>query len=261
MGALNFDARTVTPAIGVDPVPDVCYIVIVLKSNIKATNAGVGGLLELILQIIEGQYNGRTIYWNLNLFNKSAQAVEIAYKQLSALCHVVGQFHVQDQNVPDQNVPQLHNIPFNAHAVIAQGNKGAINNIVAVKDINGNDPGKGGQGAPMVQPAQGQPFQQSAQPGFTAPAGFTPQPTQQQPTAGWQPQQPAQTQPQNPAWSPSGQPQQQPQQIPPQTATPTAGWTPPQQPAQPQQQPQPQQGTWQAPAGGTAPNAPWSRPA
>jgi uncharacterized protein DUF669 len=278
MALLQFDARTVAPQVSLEPIPQNWYKVAVIKSNIKPTSAGDSGLLELICQVLEGQYQGRLLYYNLNIFNKSQQATEIAYKQLSALCHVVGQYQVQDQNAPDHAVPMLHNIPFYANVVIAQGTKGPINNIVGLRDVNGNEPGKQGMG-----PQGGMPGQQPG--GFGAPAGAPPggfQPQQAGPAGGMAPggahpggwQAPPN---QAPGWGggapaggpqpgpgpqqwgppqggqpgPGAQPQQQ-QWGPPNTAQPTqpaqgqpGGWTtgqPAQQAQPPQQQQQPQQG-------------------
>lgn len=248
MALLQFDARTVAPQVGMDPVPEGWYKCAIVKSNIKPTRDQQSGLLELILQVIEGQYQGRMLFWNLNLFNtKSQQAVEIAYKQLSAICHVVGQYQVQDQAATDHAVPMLHNIPFLAHAVVATGERGPINNIVGVKDINGNDPGKQGMG-----PQGGQP---GAQPpgGFGGPVGGGMQPGGFGPPGGGQP---GGFVPQNagpsggmaPGGALPGGWQAPPGQAP--------GWGGPQGGAAPgpQQQGQPQQ--WAPPGNVTPPNQP-----
>lgn len=238
MGVLNFDARSVAPQVGLDPVPDNWYKVVIMKSNIKPTNAGDSGMLALEMPIIEGQFQGRTLFWNLNLFNKSQQACEIAQKQLSAICHVVGQFNVQDQQTPDAATPMLHNIPFYVHAAIGKNQSGAPNNnIVGVRDINGNEPGKQGQGAPMAAPAPAQQpggWQQPAPQAGAGPAGGSA-------PGGWSPPAPA-----APATAPGS-------------------WGPPQGQPAPAAQPAPAQGGWQAPGPATAPAAPapggWTPPA
>lgn len=293
MGMLNFDARTVQPAVTLTPLPEGWYKVRIAKSNLKQTAKGDGGYLELQCEVLEGQYQGRILYWNLNLFNPSQQATEIAYKQLSAICHVIGVFGVQDQNIPDQVVPSMHNIPFMVWAVVGQGTQGPINNIRGCKDINGNDPGKQGQGPgqpmPMQQPpAFGGPspqqggWQAPGGQGGTAPAGWAPQPNQpathaaptgpggqpwqagqsQQPQANWQqPQGQPQGQP-APAWQqqPQGQPGGWQQQPPNQPAQQPGQWSGGQ-PTQPQQQSAPPNQGWQQqpPQGGQPAAAPWGR--
>lgn len=291
----SFDARTVAPQTALEPVPVNWYKVVITKSNVKPTKNDVNqAYLELVMTIIEGQFKDRQLYVNLNIFNQSQQAVEIAYKQLSAICHVVGQYNVQaQQNAPDNTTPMLHNIPFMAYVVVGTGTNGPNNNVKGFKDIAGNDPGKQGQNqGGTQQPQGGQPG-----PGF----GAQPQPGQGQPGATWngpqggtapggqypngapqggQPQQqpqyanpnPNPQQPNNAGWStgpaPQGQPVQTPQFQPPppnqQQPQAQPQYAPPggQQPqGQPQYQ-QPQPGTFQpgnAPQGGPAGAAPWSR--
>lgn len=296
---LQFDARTVQPAVALTPVPEAWYKVVILKSNIKSTAKGDGGYLELQCNVIEGQYQGRTIYWNLNLFNPSQQAVEIAYKTLSAICHCVGQYQVADQNTPDNVVPMLHNVPLYIWVTIQKGEKGEMNNVRGCKDIHGNDPGKTGQGASMPGQGQGAPpagFGGGAPQaptwgapagapaaGGTAPGNWQGQPAAAAPTGQWstaaptgpggQPWQAGTNTPPNAAPAP-GQWGAQPGPAP--GAAPQGQWGAPQQ--QPQQQPQgqpqqnaqpwpgqqPTQQAQQAPANpqwqqGAPSGAPWQR--
>lgn len=282
MTMLNFDARTVAPQVTLEPIPQGWYKVVISKSNIKPTNKGDGGYLDLVCQVIDGQFTGRQVHWNLNLWNPSQQAVEIAYKQLSAICHVIGQFQVQSQNVDDTATPTLHNQPFCISVVVTQGEKGPINNIKGCKDVYGNDPGKtagagaGAGGAPMVAqpgaPPAGFPQGGFAPPGQPA-APVGPGGQQWQPGTNTAPQpggfaQPAAPAAPAPAWAANvvpmtpgapvaPQPPQQPvnqqwgtgpatQPAPP-VAPPNQGWTQGGQPAAP--------GAPGAPAGG----APWQR--
>jgi hypothetical protein len=254
MGILNFDARSVAPQIGLDPVPDNWYRVAIMKSNIVSTSKGDGGMLKLEMSILDGQFQGRSLFWNLNLFNPSAQAVEIAYKQLSAIQHVIGVMNVNDQQAPDNAVPMLHNIPFYVHAIVVKGDKGQMNNMVGVKDINGNEPGKQQQQPVAPQgPAPGG----WAAPGPTGPAVAPAAP------GGWQAPAPAGQPVQGGTapggWSPPGQPA--PAAPPP--AQGPGSWGPPQgQPAQATQPTPIAPGGWTPPAAGGAPppNAPWGRP-
>jgi Protein of unknown function (DUF669) len=253
MSILNFDARSVSPQVSIEVIPEGWYKCIVQKSNIKPTKAGDGGLLELILQIIEGQYQGRTLYWNLNLFNPNQQACEIAYRQLSSLCHVIGQFNVQDTNTPDNMAPALHNIPFMAHAVIAQGNQGSINNVKGVRDINGNDPGKQGQGPAMAAPAQGQIYTPPPSAGGPAPGSWGPQ---QQPNPNPSQAAPAAAGQAPAAWQPPGQGAPNPAPAP-AAGAPQPSWSPQAQ-GQAQPSPAPNPGQWQG-QGGAPANAPWNK--
>jgi hypothetical protein len=90
-------------------------------------------------------FAGREQFDNLNLWNQNATAVEIAWKRLSAICHVTGQINLQDTR-------QLVGIPFQAK-IGPQKTNPQYSEVKAVKDAQGNDPGKQGAVAPPVAPA------------------------------------------------------------------------------------------------------------
>lgn len=143
-----FDARNVEPSIVAQPLPPGEYKVVVVASEPKETADKTGGFLELTLRIIDGQFLNKEIAYRLNLYNASQKAVEIAYRQLSAICHVTGVYQIQ-------NSQQLHNIPFVA-VIGMQKDNPIYNDVKGVKDINGNAPGKQGQAtaaAPAAAPA------------------------------------------------------------------------------------------------------------
>jgi hypothetical protein len=247
----NFD-----PTQGVGGLPIGRHPVVISSSEIKATKANDGGYLQLDLTIIDGPQKGQVGAWRLNLYSSSAQAAEIAHRQLSAVGHCVGVFMLQDSS-------QLHNMPF-VIDVGPQKNDPQYTEVKKVMDMNGNEPGKAGSGAAPQQPqgfAQQPQGQQPGQPpaGQAAAAAWGQPPAQQgqqpqggaawgQPPQGQQPQQ-GQQPPQGAAWGqpPAGQAPQgftppQQQQQPPQGQAPAGG-----QPAWGQQQPQ---GQGAAPAWG-----------
>ena len=228
-----FNAQQYDPTQGGGSLPVGRHPLIVESSEVKANKANDGGYLQLNLKLIDGPQMGTTGAYRLNLYHSNPQTAEIAHRQLSAICHVIGVFNVQDSQ-------QLHNIPFIAEVGLQKGEEAAQKGYTEVKkvfDINGNEPGKAGQGAPAAQPQQ----QPAAQGGFG----------QQQPA-----QQPQQPQGNAPAWG-GGQPAQQQPQGAPAGNAPAWGQQPAQQPAA--QQPAQQAGGWQqggaAPAGG----APWGQ--
>jgi hypothetical protein len=195
-----FDARTVEPAAGFIAVPTADYTVRAIKSEPKQTNDQTGGLLEIELEILDGQYAGQKIMYRLNLWSqKSEQAVKIAWGQLSALCHVTGVFQLQ-------RTEQLHNIPFKVHVL----NDGQYANVKYVMDLNGNQPGKRPAAAPAAAPAWPPPAAQA--PAAAAPPWGPPQPAQASLPTGPPQQQswgPTAAQPAAapPAWTPPGAPQ------------------------------------------------------
>lgn len=207
MVQLNFNAQQFTPqyaAGGGLPAPAdgsaVRYKVIISDAEQKPTQKNDGGYLAFALKCIEGPCAGTIQYDNLNLWNKSQQAVEIANKQLSAYCHVTGKFNVGDAS-------ELFNIPLQID-VRRQRNNPDFTEVCGVYDINGREPG-----GSVAGPVQAAPPPQGAPPAGVGPQGGQwQQPPQGGPAAG----------PQG-GWQPNGQPD------PSQGGQPPAGqWQPPQ---------------------------------
>jgi uncharacterized protein DUF669 len=162
-----FDARTVEPASFAPPPPLADYHVRVADSEAKPTTKGDGGYVSFQLEILDpGPYAGRKIPYNLNLWNPNAQTCEIAYKQLSALCHVTQVFEIRDTR-------QLHNIPFIA-TIGPQKDQPTYSNVFGVKDINGNMPGKAAAAAPAVPPTAAPVATPPAAPAWGAPGASAP---------------------------------------------------------------------------------------
>ena len=117
MATLQFDANQVEPQAPLEPVPSGLYNVMIVESDMKPTKAGDGQYLELVLQIIDGQYKGRKLWDRLNLFSKNQTAVQIAQSTLSAICHAVNVIQVQDSQ-------QLHDKPLLAKVVFMPAKDG-----------------------------------------------------------------------------------------------------------------------------------------
>lgn len=140
MVSLNFNARNVAPNTMPEPLPTGVYDVIITKTEEKPTKNRDGFFTEITMKVQGGEFNGRSIVDRLNLKNKNPQAVEIAYGTLSSICHVIGRLEIQDTQ-------QLHGVPFKVSVIrVARDDRpGAYSNEVqGYKDINGNDPGMGG---------------------------------------------------------------------------------------------------------------------
>lgn len=256
MAQLNFDASTVSPSESIEAIPAGWYNAQIDQSEMKPTKDGSGAYLELRFSVLDGQYANRKVFGRLNLRNANPVAQEIAYKQLSAICHATGVLQVQDSQ-------QLHGRPMKIKVSVraASGDYEASNELKAFKNIN--EQVDGPVGAPAAQggaPWAGQqaPAAQQAAPWAGAPAA-TPAPTQQfappvqapAPAAAapqWQP--PAAQQP----WAQAPQQQAPVQQAPVQQPAPQQAPAA-QHPAQGATPPWMQQAA--APAGGTPP---WAAP-
>lgn len=220
-----FDATQWDPSQSAGQLPIGRHKVIIEDSEVKANNSNTGGYLAFTLQVIEGPSAGSSGVMRLGIYSQNQKAVEISHRQLSAICHAVGVFNVQDS-------AQLHNIPFmvevgnqkptqEQEARRAAGEEVTLyTEVKKVFDVNGNAPGKNGASPAPAAPATPA---QPAQPNFNvAPASWA-APAEQAPAA-------------------------------PAAAAPAAAWAAPSQPAQatPAAAPAP---AWQggAPAGGPAP--------
>ena len=105
MAQLNFNASQVEPQIAFEPVQPGWYNVIIDESEIKPTNAGDGSYLAFRFNILDGDYANQKLFCRLNIENKSEKTVEIAYQQLSAICHATNTIQVNDST-------ELHGKPF-----------------------------------------------------------------------------------------------------------------------------------------------------
>ncbi|KAA1258310.1 hypothetical protein LF1_08260 [Rubripirellula obstinata] len=100
----GFDANQVEPANDMEPIPDGKYVAVITDSEMKPTKSGTGSYLQLTFSIIEGPHSNRLLWVRLNLDNPNATAVEIARRELSAICRAVGVL------VPSDST-DLHNLP------------------------------------------------------------------------------------------------------------------------------------------------------
>ena len=110
----TFDANVVEPNQPFEVLPAGKYKVQIIASEMRPTNDGNGSYLWLEMDILEGEYQGRKFWDRLNLNNPSEQAVQIAQRTLSALCHACGKLVVSDSE-------DLHFIPIIAHVKVRPG--------------------------------------------------------------------------------------------------------------------------------------------
>ena len=106
MANLNgFDANQVDPSSPLDPIPSGKFLAAIVESEMKPTKSGDGAYLELMFEVLDGEYKGRKVWANLNLKNPSQTAVKIARAELSAICRAVGVMTPSDST-------DLHNLPL-----------------------------------------------------------------------------------------------------------------------------------------------------
>lgn len=156
---LEFNANTVAPSMPLEAVPEGWYPVLLIEEEqLAVTGKPQSWRLALKLQIIDGAFKGRTLLHNLNLGNDNPKAVEIAQKELSAICHCTGVFVL---SAATGGTAALKGKPFQVRAVVS----GAYNEIKGFKDAQGNDPGKSGAGQAAHAPAPAAGWPAAAAPG------------------------------------------------------------------------------------------------
>lgn len=194
MANFSFDARSVAPDEGrVGAVPAGWYPVSVDQTEMKPTADTLGTYLNARFKVLDGPHKGVSVYHRFNTKNNSEKAVEIGYKQLSALMHAIKVLTID-------TTERLHNIPLfvKLKLVPAEGQYEAKNEITAFREIT-DAAARAGFAA------------QTGAPGAAAPAKITPPPVagQAAPAAapaaqagGWQP--PANQQPWGGTQAPAG---------------------------------------------------------
>jgi hypothetical protein len=112
------------------------YMVLVESSEVAETKSGTGTMLKVTLNVIDGPYTNRKIFWNINIQNQNEVAQGIGQRQLAQLCHAVGKIWIQDSS-------ELHLIPFIARVAIKQdktGNYSDQNEVKEAKPVSGAAP-------------------------------------------------------------------------------------------------------------------------
>lgn len=103
----GFNAADVAPSEGFDVLPAGEYRVCIVSSELKPTKSGNGQLINLQLQVLDGQYQNRRIFERINWVNPNPQAQQIGRGTLSAICRSVGILTPGD-------TAELHNKPMRA---------------------------------------------------------------------------------------------------------------------------------------------------
>jgi len=78
------------------PIPAGWYLATIVKSEVKDTNDKTGKYISLQFKIVEGDYEGRFIFSNINIVNKSDVAVKIGQADLKAICEAIGLDNLED---------------------------------------------------------------------------------------------------------------------------------------------------------------------
>lgn len=102
---VGFDASQVPEQESFSALPEGQYVVIITASEMKPTKNGQGQYLQFVLEVLDGPSKGRKVWARLNLMNQNQTAVDIAQRELAAICRAVGVIKPNDS-------AELHNKPL-----------------------------------------------------------------------------------------------------------------------------------------------------
>lgn len=101
----GFDASAVPEQQEFSALPEGQYVVIATASEMKPTKAGTGEFLQFTFEVLDGPMKGRKVWARLNLRNPNQTAMDIAQRELGAICRAVGVIKPNDS-------AELHNRPL-----------------------------------------------------------------------------------------------------------------------------------------------------
>lgn len=177
----GFDASQVGDMQTFDALPEGQYVVIATASEMKPTKTGTGKYLQFTLEVLDGPYKNRKLFARLNLVNSNQMAVDIAQRELGAICKAVGIIKPNDS-------AELHNRPMLVSVGVEIDDKKRESNVIRkyepVGALNGSTrpvetPATaapwGAPAAPAAAPAPAQaPWGSPAQSAPAAPAQSAP---------------------------------------------------------------------------------------
>ncbi len=144
---LNFDATKFNPEQGMAKHPVGKFPAIVSDVSVEENKNKDGGYFSIMFATQSGAIRKNYNLWFANPSDGQKQAIDIANRQLSALCHAVGIFRLGDGR-------ELLNARCQIE-VTPQAKNDQYNEVSKVYDANGNEPGKAPATAAQSQASQG----------------------------------------------------------------------------------------------------------
>ena len=89
MAELNINTDELPENEDYQELPEGDYPCIITESELKETQAQDGSFLKLTFQVFEGEFKGRLMWENLNLYNKNDTTVKIAEQTLKSICQAI----------------------------------------------------------------------------------------------------------------------------------------------------------------------------
>lgn len=119
---------------GFTVVPDGKYQVVIVGDKLTDTKSGSGKMLELKVQIIDGEHRGTTITDRLNIVNNSDIAQKIGQGQLKRICNLCG------VDYPPSSTDGLIGKPMQATVKTEEFTSNNTGNLLKSNKISGYNP-------------------------------------------------------------------------------------------------------------------------
>lgn len=123
-----------------EAIPPGKYLAQIVRTEMKATNAGDGHYWALRWEILDGEHKGRLLFDNLNLDNPSETAMNFANKTLTSICLATGCNNIEDTD-------ELLNIPCEIGVKVTK----ATAQYAAGNEINGYKAYEGQMSLPAAE--------------------------------------------------------------------------------------------------------------
>ena len=131
------------------------YVAAICKAERKEAKTQGNAYVNLEFEVKDGPLSGRRFWSMLNLWNSNVQAVEIAQRELTSICHATGRLRVNDTD-------ELLGIPMLVKVGVKTDSYGEKNEVKSYKPLNGAGPvqqpsagsGGGNAGTANVPPWQ-----------------------------------------------------------------------------------------------------------
>jgi len=163
MASLNgFDASQVPEQMEFTALPEGQYVVIATASEMKPTKNGQGQFLQFTFEVLDGPRKGGKVWARLNLVNGNQTAVDIAQRELGAICRAVGIIKPNDS-------AELHNRPLLITVAVEKDDRNREGNVIKKYEaVNAGGVAPVGNAAPAGAAPWGAAQQHAAQPAAAA---------------------------------------------------------------------------------------------
>jgi len=134
LSGANLDPNVEENTGGFTVVPEGKYQVVIVGDSLKDTKAGTGKILELKVQIVDGEHRGTTVIDRLNIINQSDVAQKIGQGQLKRICNLCG------ADYPPSDTSGLIGKPMQATVKIEEFTSNNTGNLLKSNKISGYNP-------------------------------------------------------------------------------------------------------------------------